>query len=180
MRGIESAFFGVLGKDPELKTSKSGAAYATLAVVVGEDADSQWVRVACFGETAEQIAIRAKKGDKVYVEGTLTLNTWTDKTTGEERHGLNVAAWRVDKLANIGKARVWPEKGEAQAQLQLGTSPRGAALAETPPKSLDEVRSQLAGKDVAKTEAPVAPTGKASSAIDPNFNDELTFAPEFR
>ena len=34
MRGIETAFWGVLGKDPELKTSKTGKAFATMNVVV--------------------------------------------------------------------------------------------------------------------------------------------------
>jgi single-stranded DNA-binding protein len=33
----------------------------------------QWVRTAVFGETAERIARTAKKGDKLYVEGNLTL-----------------------------------------------------------------------------------------------------------
>ena len=122
MRGIESAFFGVLGKDPELKTSKSGAAYATLAVVVGEDADSQWVRVACFGETAEQIAIRAKKGDKVYVEGTLTLNTWTDKTTGEERHGLNVA-WISSRISE--KRAFGPRRAKRKHSCSSAPRPEG-------------------------------------------------------
>jgi single-stranded DNA-binding protein len=71
MRGIETAFWGVLGKDPEPKTSKTGNAFATMnvAVTVGKADDgkdvSQWVRVACFGETAEKIAARARKGDRV-------------------------------------------------------------------------------------------------------------------
>jgi hypothetical protein len=32
MRGIESAFWGVLGKDPELRTSKTGTPFATMNV----------------------------------------------------------------------------------------------------------------------------------------------------
>jgi hypothetical protein len=59
MRGIETAFWGVLGKDPEPKTSKTGKAFATMSVAVtaGQADDgtdvSQWLR-----------------------EGSLTLNTW--------------------------------------------------------------------------------------------------------
>ena len=34
MRGIESPFWGTLGKDPELKTSKNGNPFATMNVVV--------------------------------------------------------------------------------------------------------------------------------------------------
>jgi single-strand DNA-binding protein len=79
MRGIETAFWGVLGKDPQLKTSKNGKAFTNMNVVVtvgqaddGKDAN-QWLRVACFGATAENIAARAKKGDRIYVEGSLTM-----------------------------------------------------------------------------------------------------------
>ena len=81
MRGIECAFWGVLGKDPELKTSEDRQPVQTMNVVVtvGQSDDgkdvSQWLRVACFGDTAKAIASRAKKGDRVYVEGTLTMNT---------------------------------------------------------------------------------------------------------
>ena len=121
MRGIEAAFWGVLGNDPELKTSKSGKAFAQMSVVVSVGQDdsgpvSQWLRVACFGETAERLAQQAKKGDRVYVEGTLTLNTWADKAIGEARTGLNVAAWKCERVANIGQNR--ERKNSEQPQRQ--------------------------------------------------------------
>jgi single-strand DNA-binding protein len=111
MRGIETAFWGVLGNSPELKMSKSGKAFAQMSIVVavgqGDDGKdlSQWLRVTCFGETAERLAHQAKKGDRVYVEGNLTLNSWADKATGEARHALNVAAWKCERLGNIGQNR---------------------------------------------------------------------------
>ncbi len=109
-RGIETAFWGTLGKDPELKTSKTGNPFTTMNVVVtvgtsddGKDV-GQWLRVACFGDTAKNIASRAKKGDRVYVEGTLTTTQWND-AHGEAKHGLNVAAWKVERVASIGMNR---------------------------------------------------------------------------
>ena len=123
MRGIETAFWGVLGNELELKTSRGGKAFAQMSIVVavGQDDDgkdvSQWLRVACFGETAERLVRQAKKGDRVYVEGTLTLNSWADKATGEARSGLNVAAWKCERIANIGKHR---ERNGEQTQKQAG------------------------------------------------------------
>jgi single-stranded DNA-binding protein len=79
MRGIETAFQGTLGKDPELKTSKTGTPYAGLSVVVtvGKDDDGkdigQWIRVTCFKEIAQHIAVSAKKGSRLYCEGSLSL-----------------------------------------------------------------------------------------------------------
>jgi single-stranded DNA-binding protein len=99
MRGIETAFWGTLGKAPELKTSKIGNSFATMtvAVTVGQSDDgrgaTQWVRVASFGDTARNIASRAKKDDRVYYEGSLALNQWND-AHGETRNGLNVSAWK--------------------------------------------------------------------------------------
>ena len=45
--GIETAFWGVLGQDPELKTSKTGKPFASFGcvVTVGEDM-SQWLLIA--------------------------------------------------------------------------------------------------------------------------------------
>jgi single-strand DNA-binding protein len=130
MRGIETAFWGVLGKDPELKTSKTGKPFLTANVVVtvgkndsGKDV-SQWVRIACFGETAERIGAACAKGDRVYVEGQLTLNTW--KTSeGVERTGLNVAAFTVTKIAAIGKNRPRKEYGREIGPAEFaGPAPR--------------------------------------------------------
>ena len=124
MRGIEAAFWGVLGNDPELKTSKSGKAFTQMSIVVSAGQDDggkdvgQWLRVTCFGETAERLVHQAKKGDRVYVEGALTLNSWADKATGEARSGLNVAAWKCERVVNIGKHR---ERNGEQTQKQAGS-----------------------------------------------------------
>jgi single stranded DNA-binding protein len=120
--GIEAAFWGVLGNAPELKTSRSGKPLVQVSIVVtvGQDTDGkdvgQWLRVACFGETAERLAHQAKKGDRVYVEGNLTLNSWADKATGEARTALNVAAWKCERVANIGKHRERNDVPQTQRQ----------------------------------------------------------------
>ncbi|MFY9640505.1 MAG: hypothetical protein WCD20_10620 [Rhodomicrobium sp.] len=59
----------------------------------------------------ERIGANCAKGDRVYCEGNLTLNTWNDKTTGETKTGLNVAAFTVTKVAAIGKNRPRRENG---------------------------------------------------------------------
>ena len=84
MRGIECAFMATIGQDIELKMSRSGKPFcsfgAVVTVVTEEDGKdtSQWLRIGCFGEAAEKLAARAKKGDKIYVEGALTMTQWND------------------------------------------------------------------------------------------------------
>ena len=110
MRGIECAFMATIGQEVELKTSKSGKPFCSFGAVVtmGQDEGgkdiSQWLRIGCFGDVAEQLAARAKKGDKIYVEGALTMTQWND-AHGEVKHGLNVAAWKCERLSNIGRNR---------------------------------------------------------------------------
>lgn len=108
MRGIECAFIGYVSRDTSLRISKADKPYCNLNVGVqtGNQTDDgknevQWIRVACFGETAERVAASVSKSDKVYVEGSITLNRW--KTAdGEERADLNCAAWKVEALGKIG------------------------------------------------------------------------------
>jgi single-strand DNA-binding protein len=116
MKGIEAAFFGSLGREVEIKTSKNGKPWTSLSIAIdtGEEsadghAKPQWIRVAVFGEAAEKLA-GAAKGTRLYVEGTLTLDYWTDKDGGE-RHGLNVAAWKCEKVgaSAIGRNRSTPK-----------------------------------------------------------------------
>ena len=118
MKGIETAFFGVIAKETEIKTSKSGKPWASISVGVdtGDVDDSgatklTWLRVAVFGESASKLA-GAQKGTRVYCEGTLTLSTW-QAADGTERHGANVAAWKCERVgaSAIGRQRPAREKG---------------------------------------------------------------------
>jgi len=107
---IEAAFIGRVGKEPELKTSSAGKAWAAFTCAVGSDDDTQWIRVAVFGDCAEQLADNLAKGDRVYCEGRLKLDSWTAKD-GQQRTGLSVAAWKAEKLGQIGRNR--PPKPKA-------------------------------------------------------------------
>ena len=51
----------------------------------GKDMSQSASRVARFGDAAKVIASLAKKGDRVYVEGALTLNMW-EGNDGETRN----------------------------------------------------------------------------------------------
>jgi len=72
----------------------------------------QWVSVAAFGEVAECVCDQLAKGDRAYVEGTLRLNEWTDRE-GLSRHGLQVAAWKVEALCKIGRQKPKPQGNPA-------------------------------------------------------------------
>jgi single stranded DNA-binding protein len=102
MNGIEAALTGRLGTEPELKISQAGKPWAAFNVGVGDGDNVQWVRIAVFGERARELSAVLHKGDRVYVEGAIRLNEWTGKD-GEKRAGLSVAAWKCEKLGQIGR-----------------------------------------------------------------------------
>jgi len=102
---IECAFSGRLGRDPEHRRVKGGELpMLSFALVVETKAGDQWVRVALFGDRADELAAGLKKGDRAYVEGRLTLESWT-AADGAVKSGLSVVATLVQPLGKIGRQR---------------------------------------------------------------------------
>jgi single-strand DNA-binding protein len=115
---IDVAFYGFLAADAESRTSQAGKPWARMRCGVGKDDSIQWVNVACFGKAAEHTA-DLKKGDRVYVEGSIKLDSWRGND-GIERHGLSVAAFKCERTHNIGRNRAKKDKepGEQTPQEQ--------------------------------------------------------------
>ena len=102
---IEAALFGTLGRDAELKTSKSGRSYLRLNVACGEGEATQWITAMVFDESAIAVADKLVKGARVYLEGKLSLNEWT----ASDGTGLSVLSWHC-RLSQIGRAKAKLEK----------------------------------------------------------------------
>jgi single-strand DNA-binding protein len=73
-------FIGNVGNEIELKETKTGKQYCKLSVAApqgfGRDDGTYWVRLTAWGKAAEVLAQYAKKGDRLYVEATATLNVF--------------------------------------------------------------------------------------------------------
>jgi single-stranded DNA-binding protein len=98
---IECAFFGFLAADAESRTSQAGKLWVRLRVGVGKDDAMQWVSVAVFGKAAETAA-DIKKGDRVYCEGTIKIDSWRGGD-GADRHGLSVSSFKIEKTHQMGR-----------------------------------------------------------------------------
>ena len=98
---IEAAFFGTLGKDAETKTSNAGKQYLRANIRVGDGERAQWVSVTAFDEKAIAFGDKFVKGSRVYVEGRLSFDKWTDHG-GASRSGLSCMSWHC-RLAQIGR-----------------------------------------------------------------------------
>jgi single-strand DNA-binding protein len=89
------------------------------------EAPATWVRVALFGDTVGELAARLTKGAEVYCEGRLTLGTWTGKD-GEPKAGLNLAAWVVQPMGQIGRRK--PKAAPSRPRDERGAVPFDDAL----------------------------------------------------
>ena len=91
---------GNLGRDPELSYTPQGTAVCKFSVATnerrrdkaGEQQDiTTWFRVSAWGKQAENISRYLTKGRKVYIEGRLHVEEWTDRD-GKSRHTLELNA----------------------------------------------------------------------------------------
>ena len=101
---------GNLGRDPELSYPPQGTAVCKFSVATnerrrdkaGEQQDiTTWFRVTVWGKQAENVSRYLTKGRKVYVEGRLHVEEWTDRE-GKARQSLEVNASEVQFIDGPG------------------------------------------------------------------------------
>lgn len=115
-RGINKAIIvGNLGNDPEVRYSQGGSAITTISVATSESwkdkqtgeakERTEWHRVKFFGRLAEIAGEYLKKGAKVYIDGSLRTDKYTDKD-GVERQATYIVANEMQMLGGaVGNGR---------------------------------------------------------------------------
>lgn len=98
---------GRLTFDPELRRTPSGSAVTELRMATtrswsGRDGERReetlFIDVTVWDRQAETCCQFLRKGSAVHVEGSLKMDTWDDKNTGEKRSKVKVQAERVQFL----------------------------------------------------------------------------------
>lgn len=108
MAGLNKVMLiGRLGRDPELKYTQSGIAYATFTLATSEvwvdkagqkQEETEWHNVIAWNKQAENIAKYLTKGKQVYVEGKITTDSWEDKESGKKCYATKIQAALVQFL----------------------------------------------------------------------------------
>ena len=104
MAGVNKAIIvGNLGRDPEIRYSANGNAFASISIATSErwkdkntgeqQEKTEWHRVKLFGRLAELAGEYLKKGSQVYIEGRLQTTKYQDKE--------GVDRWSTDMLPGI-------------------------------------------------------------------------------
>jgi len=128
MNGIEAALEGRVGQAPTMRTSKAGKPWCTFSVAVGADDNLTWVGVSAFGKQAEDLE-GLEKGVRIYVEGRLTLETWT-ASDGAQRTGLKLAAFTVQPIGQIGRRKPARASEKGRERQEAPDTPTSDAAAQ--------------------------------------------------
>lgn len=132
---------GNLTRDPELRYIASGMAVCKLGMAVsnkyktktGETReDTLFVNVTVWGAGGEWCGEHMKKGAPVHVDGSLKMNEWEDKNTGQKRSTIEVTANRVQSLA-------WEDRGGQGGGGQQGGGGNYGGYSDAPkPRAIEE------------------------------------------
>ena len=109
LRASQHRFIGRLARDPEVRYFQSGNCVCNARILInqpgakrddGQDPDG--FKLEIWGEKAQAFTDATRKGDLVDVTGRVKSETWTDRTTAEQRSGLVIL---VEEWALAGQHR---------------------------------------------------------------------------
>lgn len=110
---------GRLGKDPEIKQTKSGSNMCSMSVAVnsgfGNNKTTTWYQVLTFGKNAEGSAKYLKKGSLICASGDLAVNKFEGKD-GSTKLSLDIATDKIVFLS--GRQEQTSDCGQSAPQDQ--------------------------------------------------------------
>jgi len=130
-RGINKVILvGNLGQDPEVRYTPGGHAVANISVATSEvwkDKQSgeqqertEWHRVVFFNRLGEIAGEFLRKGNKVYVEGSLRTRKWQDKN-GQDKYTTEIIANEMQMLDTRNQAAMATESSAPAESAGTGT-----------------------------------------------------------
>jgi single-strand DNA-binding protein len=92
---------GRAGREPEIRYFESGTIKCTVSVAVNRNKNTtDWFNIEAWGRTAEIAAEYVKKGDLIGIEGSLKIESWTDRSSGQPRTSPIIKCDRLELLGN--------------------------------------------------------------------------------
>ena len=120
----KAMILGRVGRDPELKQTKSDTALTTFSVATTESykdrqgnkkEQTEWHKIVVWGRTAEIVHQYLHKGDLVFVEGKIQTDSY--EKDGEKRYQTQIIARDVKFLTPKNRG------GDQQASAPGGNAP---------------------------------------------------------
>jgi single-strand DNA-binding protein len=131
----KAILIGNLGADPEVRSTSNGSRVATLSLATsrrwknqaGEQQEkTEWHRVVAWNNKgsglADLVERYCKKGDKVYVEGSIEYRSWQDRE-GQTRYTTEITAREIILLS--GKTEGADALSPASKVAAAASAPKG-------------------------------------------------------
>ncbi len=120
---------GRVGGDPDLKYSQNGTAVCQLRLATDRrrqngETEADWHSIVCWGKQAEAVAEYVRKGNRLYVSGSLAQNSY-ETEGGERRHRTEVHAQEVVFLDSNGNGG---SNGNGNGSRQAADTPAAAEV----------------------------------------------------
>lgn len=149
-----AVLIGNLGADPEVRSTSNGSRVATLSIATsrqwknqaGEKQEkTEWHRVVLwntkFSNLADVAERYCKKGDKVYVEGSIEYRSWQDRE-GQTRYTTEINGKELILLSGKGEGSDAYAPAAKVAAASGGAKGKGESLEEFP-EALDSEDDDL-------------------------------------
>ena len=96
---------GRAGREPDVRYFESGSIVANFTLAVNRrsrEEEPDWFNLEIWGKQAQVAADYVKKGSLIGITGSLKIDSWKDKNSGEDRFKPVI---RVDRLNLLGSRR---------------------------------------------------------------------------
>jgi len=118
---------GRLGKDPEMRYIPSGKAITAFSLATDHSYkkgdewvnETDWHNVECWGDLAERMNTRLKKGSLVAVEGEIRYESWTGED-GNKRYKTKIVATSIKPLDKKDGSQGEQEDAADNVQIPMG------------------------------------------------------------
>lgn len=126
---------GRIGRDPEVRYTKSGQAVANFSMATtdtwkdqqgGKQERTEWHKIVCWGKLADFAQNFLRKGKLIYVEGRLQTRDWTDQQN-VKHYTTEVVANTVNFMEPRGDSPQQGRPAQAAQGAQGGQQPYGGA-----------------------------------------------------
>ncbi|MFO7587223.1 MAG: single-stranded DNA-binding protein [Gemmatimonadota bacterium] len=123
---------GNLGADPELRSTTSGVRVATLSVATNRSwtdrqgqaqEKTEWHRIVCWDRLAEVCERFLKRGDRVYVDGSIEYRQY--QQDGQTKYITEIRAREMIMLGGRGESADVGESAPSRGRSRQGGTPGG-------------------------------------------------------
>lgn len=117
---------GRVGRDAETRHTQSGTAVTSWPVAIdsgyGQNKRTEWFDCALWGERGEKLASYIRKGDRIGVQGEISMDTYQTRD-GTEKSRLRLRVVDVTLLGNKSDSHSGGQESRAAPAQRTGTGP---------------------------------------------------------